>query len=188
MTRIISGIAGSIRLKGPAKSTRPTSDRVKESVFSILESMGAISNSRVLDLFAGTGALGLEAASRGADSVILVELDPLAASVCSENLQLIQATLQKHGLVSQLSLENSDAMSFLIRDRRSYDLAFIDPPYDTSNQTLASIVLEVGKRLARSGLLVIERSARSDAPELTPALKLFKTKRFGDTTVYFVET
>ena len=111
MTRIIGGVLGSLRLKGPAKSTRPTSDRVKESVFSILESKGAIEEARVLDLFAGTGALGLEAASRGAASVTLVERDPAAAKVCEENLKQAASGLAKSGLKSYVKLVRSDAKS-----------------------------------------------------------------------------
>jgi 16S rRNA (guanine966-N2)-methyltransferase len=140
VTRIISGAAGSLRLKGPAKATRPTSDRVKESVFAKLESMGAIADARVLDLYAGTGALGLEAASRGATSVTLVEKDPAAAAVCAENLKAIQSSFQRQGFACELKLEKLDAKNFSSKSRPGFDLVFIDPPYDLANQAVEFIL------------------------------------------------
>jgi 16S rRNA (guanine966-N2)-methyltransferase len=89
MTRIIAGAAGSLRLKAPDKVSRPTSDRVREAIFSRLESLMDMEGAAVLDLFAGTGALGLEAASRGARSVWLVENHPGAASVVKANIQSV---------------------------------------------------------------------------------------------------
>ena len=85
MSRIISGLAGSIRLASAPAGTRPTSDRVKESVFASLEAVGAIENADVLDLFAGTGALGLEALSRGAKSLVAIESARAALNVCLKN-------------------------------------------------------------------------------------------------------
>ena len=113
MSRIIGGVVGSLRLKGPAKATRPTSDRVKESVFSILESMDVLGGSVVIDLFAGTGALGLEAASRGAKSVTLVESDRAAAAICKENIALVDAGLQKSGVEASISLRQESAERYL---------------------------------------------------------------------------
>src|SRR5690348_12518329 len=85
MTRIVSGFAGSLALQVPKSGTRPTSDRVREAAFSALDARGAVHGARVLDLYAGSGALGLEAASRGAAVVTLVERNPAAAQVCRRN-------------------------------------------------------------------------------------------------------
>jgi 16S rRNA (guanine966-N2)-methyltransferase len=89
VTRIIAGFAGSLTLKVPSSGTRPTSDRVREAIFSALTARGALDDARVLDLYAGSGALGLEAASRGASAVTLVEKSPVAAQICRINAALV---------------------------------------------------------------------------------------------------
>ena len=181
MTRIIGGVLGSLRLKGPAKSTRPTSDRVKESVFSILEARGAIQDARVLDLFAGTGALGLEAASRGATSVTLVERDPAAAKVCEENLKQVMEGLTKSDLNSDLRLVRCDAKSYLKKCEQT-DLVFVDPPYGMpESEVLASLE---SLRLSQDGVVVLERSAK--VQNSNPAgFSLDQEKTYGDTKVSF---
>ena len=184
MTRIISGVAGSLRLKGPAKATRPTSDRVKESIFAKLESMGAIEGARVLDLFAGTGALGLEAASRGATQVTLVEKDPAAAAVCAENLRLIQDSLQKQGVACGIKLEKLDANKFVSRGNERFDLVFIDPPYEMTDLHLNQLLELLEASLAGGGLVVIERDSRSAEPNPEGGFTLESNKSYGDTAVY----
>ena len=186
MTRIISGAAGSLRLKGPAKATRPTSDRVKESVFAKLESMGVIADARVLDLFAGTGALGLEAASRGAASVTLVEKDSSAALVCSENLKALQASLQKQGYKCELKLEKQDVKSFVSKAKAGFDLVFIDPPYDLANQALELLLGEIKSFINADSIVVVERDSRSTDLLLPKALSLESRKSYGDTAVFFL--
>jgi 16S rRNA (guanine966-N2)-methyltransferase len=188
VTRIISGAAGSLRLKGPAKATRPTSDRVKESVFAKLESMGAIADARVLDLYAGTGALGLEAASRGAASVTLVEKDPAAAAVCAENLKAIQSSFQKQGFECELKLEKLDAKSFTFKSRSEFDLVFIDPPYELANQAVEMLLVEVVSSLNAESVVVVERDSRSEELKLPVGIKLESRKNYGDTSVFFLAT
>jgi 16S rRNA (guanine966-N2)-methyltransferase len=186
VTRIISGAAGSLRLKGPAKATRPTSDRVKESVFAKLESMGAIADARVLDLYAGTGALGLEAASRGAASVMLVEKDPAAAAVCAENLKAIQASFQKQGLVCELKMEKLDASKFAVKSLSGFDLVFIDPPYELPNQAVEFILGSIVSSLNTDSVVVVERGSRSEELKLPEGLNLESLKNYGDTSVFFL--
>ena len=181
MSRIIGGALGSLRLKGPAKGTRPTSDRVKESIFSILESRGAIQDARVLDLFAGTGALGLEAASRGARSVTLVERDPAAAKVCEENLKQVREGLLKAGLLSNLQFVRSDAESYL-KKNEPVDLVFIDPPYEMSDSEVLSSL--EGLCLGEYGVVVAERSAKVH-PSNPRGFLLEQEKTYGDTKVFF---
>ena len=188
MTRIISGAAGSLRLKGPAKATRPTSDRVKESVFAKLESMGAITDARVLDLYAGTGALGLEAASRGAASVTLVEKDPAAAAVCAENLKAIRASFEKHGIDCELKLERLDAKNFASKSRSGFDLVFVDPPYELSNQAVEQLLAELMASLNPESIVVVERDSRSEGLKLPQEIKLESRKNYGDTSVFFLTT
>ena len=97
MTRIISGVAGSRKLASPAKATRPTSDRIRESIFNRLQARDWIDNKRVLDLYAGTGALALEAVSRGAIYAMMVERDGQAAAVCVNNANMIQKAMASEG-------------------------------------------------------------------------------------------
>jgi 16S rRNA (guanine966-N2)-methyltransferase len=186
VTRIISGAAGSLRLKGPAKATRPTSDRVKESVFAKLESMGAIADARVLDLYAGTGALGLEAASRGAASVTLVEKNPAAAAVCDQNLKAIQASFQKQGFDCELKLEKLDAKNFSSKSRSGFDLVFIDPPYELANPAVELLLADLVSSLNTGSVVVVERDSRSEELKLPEGIKLESRKNYGDTSVFFL--
>jgi len=182
VTRIIGGVLGSLRLKGPAKATRPTSDRVKESIFSILESRGAIQDARVLDLFAGTGALGLEAASRGAGSVTLVERDPAAAKVCEENVQQVRDGLSKSRLKSDVRLVRSDAKTYL-KKRVLVDLVFMDPPYEMAQNKVLSLLGELN--LSDPGIVVLERPGKEETP-IHPDFLLEKENSYGDTKVFFL--
>ena len=182
MTRIIGGVLGSLRLKGPAKATRPTTDRVKESIFSILESRGAIQDARVLDLFAGTGALGLEAASRGAKSVILVEKDPAAAKVCDENLKQVTKGLSKSGLKTDVRLVRSHAKSFL-KKSEPIDLVFVDPPYGRSREEILDLLGSLS--LSDHGIVVLERSGKEEAP-IHSDFFLDKENSYGDTKVFLL--
>ena len=182
MTRIIGGVLGSLRLKGPAKATRPTSDRVKESVFSILESRGAIQDARVLDLFAGTGSLGLEAASRGAASVTLVERDPAAAKVCEENLMQVVDGLFKSGFDCDVRLVRSDAKSYLKKNKQ-VDLVFVDPPYELAHNEILNLLQNLN--LSDTGIVVLERPGKEEA-SAHGAYLLQQEKSYGDTKVVFL--
>ena len=125
MTRIISGYLGSMQLKAAAKATRPTSDRVKESLFAKLDAMGAIEGASVLDLFAGSGALGIEAASRGAKRVKFIEQDRTAHGLLAQNLVAATQSFSKQGVETQLDTQNLDARKFLKNSAETYDLVFI---------------------------------------------------------------
>ena len=185
MTRIIAGNLGSLRLKPAAKVTRPTADRVKESVFSKLESMDVIEDARVLDLFAGTGALGLEAISRGASTLTLVEKNTQALSVLKSNVQLVQESLVKQNIAVKISISHSDAGKFLLGvTPKSFDLVFVDPPYELSDSELHEIIQKLLSSMAGGAVLVVERSAKSDLLEVE-GLELFDEKLYGDTKVWF---
>ena len=185
MSRIIGGVVGSLRLKGPAKATRPTSDRVKESVFSILESMDALDGSVVIDLFAGTGALGLEAASRGAKSVTLVERDRAAAAICKENMELVDAGLRKSDVKASISLRQESAERYL-KSAPHADLIFIDPPYEFSNSEISKLFGEI--RRSPGALIVLERSNKSEEQEVPESYSRLREVSYGDTAVYFLTT
>lgn len=185
MTRIISGSAGGRALRTPpGSSTRPTSDRVREALFSRLEHHGLLTGTHVLDLYAGSGALGLEAASRGASRVILVESDKKAAKVIAANT----ATLEVPGV----RVVTDHVERFLRGGPPSgirMDLVFIDPPYDVGEDVLAGVLSDlVGQAwLAPDAFVVVERSSRSPQPTWPAGLELSGEKRYGETTVWFAE-
>lgn len=184
MTRIISGFAGSITLKTPGGGTRPTSDRVREAIFSALESRDAITGSRVLDLYAGSGALGLEAASRGAAFVRLVERGGAGTTVCRFNAAAVLA--QAPG-ASPCRIEVSGRLvqSFLMSNPETWDLVFLDPPYDLAETELADNLASLASRLAPDAVLCIERSSRSPEPIWPRGIQLDRRKDYGDTTLWW---
>lgn len=183
MTRIIAGAIGSLQLKPAAKATRPTSDRVKESLFAKLDAMGAIEGAKVLDLFAGTGALGLESASRGASSVDLVERDRNAFELLQHNVKSSLSSFEKQDISIKIQAHNQDAQRFLKSAAAGFDLVFIDPPYEFPNSELEQILHAVAALMSADGLVVVERSSRSEQLEVEN-LELQSTKSYGDTAVW----
>jgi 16S rRNA (guanine966-N2)-methyltransferase len=158
--RIIAGSAGRLPIKAPDKGARPTTDRVREALFSILAQR--VVGARVLDLFAGSGALGLEALSRGAHSAVFVDNDRRAAAVIGKNLT---TTRLAGGRVV-----TADAAGFLQRDAGSYDLIFADPPYARTAADVDAVAGLLGggllpPRLAPNGWLIAETAAERRAPE-----------------------
>ena len=185
MTRIIGGIAGSRQLVSPAKVTRPTSDRVRESIFNRLESRDAIKNASVLDLYAGTGALGLEAISRGAKDALLVEKDGKAAAVCIKNTQIVLQSLKSEGVSAHIRTLNKPVANALTSAGK-FDLVFIDPPYDIPNSEITANLLALTAQLSKSAIIMLERSSRDSMPELPSELVLEDEKNYGDTNVYWL--
>jgi 16S rRNA (guanine966-N2)-methyltransferase len=188
VTRIIAGTIGSLRLKGAASATRPTSDRVKESIFSKLDSLGLIEDANVLDLFAGTGSLGLEAASRGAAEVIFVEKDKPAFELLKANIDHAAKALKNQDLESKFQAKNLEASQVLKNlPKFFFDLVFIDPPYDFSNQKLEEILINLSPALKNGAALVIERSSKSEQFSIPQGYELIEIKNYGDTSVTFLE-
>ncbi len=187
MTRIIAGIAGSLKLASPAKTTRPTSDRIRESIFSRLESRDELEGANVLDLYAGTGALALESASRGASAVRLVERDGKAAAVCVTNLKLVTKALEKEELELDGKVINKSVHAFLeSRPEIKFDLVFIDPPYEIGNDEIVANLSELQKHLKENASLVVERSSRDKQPAFPEEYSLDDTKSYGDTVIYWL--
>jgi 16S rRNA (guanine966-N2)-methyltransferase len=186
VTRIIAGAIGSLQLKPAAKATRPTSDRVKESLFAKLDAMGVIDGAMVLDLFAGTGALGLECASRGAASVELVERDRNAFGLLEQNVKSSLSSFGKQGISNKIQAHNLDAQRYLKSATSGFDLVFIDPPYEFPNSELEQLLLAIADVLGEEGLVVVERSSRSEQLEVEN-LKLQSSKTYGDTAVWIYE-
>jgi 16S rRNA (guanine966-N2)-methyltransferase len=185
VTRIISGAAGGRRLRTPAGArTRPTSDRVREALFSRLEHLDVLIGARVLDLYAGSGALGLEAASRGARSVLLVDSDRGAARVARENAAVIgrPGVVVREDTVERVLVAgpgSSDRM----------DLVFLDPPYDLPEDTLGDALALLVRHgwLAPEALVVVERSSRSPEPRWSEGLEPAGERRYGETRMWFAD-
>jgi 16S rRNA (guanine966-N2)-methyltransferase len=182
MTRIIGGTAGGRRLRTPTgDATRPTSDRVREALFSALESqLGSLHGVRFLDLYAGSGAVGLEAASRGATALTLVESDRRTAKLIEENARSL-------GIDASV-IAQPVARVLAAAPRTPYDVVFADPPYPLSADDLAEILglLVDQDWLAPGATLVVERSARSVEPAWPQGLGGPRNKRYGETMLWYV--
>lgn len=178
MTRIVAGIAGGRKLKVPPRGTRPTSERVREALFSSLQARMDFAGAAVLDLFAGSGALGLEALSRGAEKLILVESDARAAAVARENITAV-------GL-SGAALRCAPVASVLAGAAdTTFDLVLADPPYAVTEVAVAQILesLVSGGWLAPDAVVVVERSSRSPETHWPQGLVPEKVKKYGETRI-----
>ncbi|MFJ5700453.1 16S rRNA (guanine(966)-N(2))-methyltransferase RsmD [Arthrobacter sp. NPDC093139] len=186
MSRIVAGAAGGTPLVSvPGSLTRPTSDRVKEALFSRLDAFDVLAGARVLDLYAGSGSLGVESASRGAQAVDLVEFDARASSVCQRNADLINTVLGRKAV----TVHRSRVESFLERtaDDIQWDVAFLDPPYPLDEPALAAVLEKLGRHLAPGAVVVVERSSRSPEPSWPAVLERFAEKKYGETRLWFAE-
>lgn len=180
MTRIIGGVAGGRRLgTPPGARTRPTSDRVREALFSALESeRGTLAGARVLDLYAGSGALALEAASRGAEVVVAVESDRRTARLIGENARGLNLHCQVVAQPVERWLAGPVAGSF--------DIVLADPPYPLGNPDLVRVLVLLAGWLAQGAAVVVERSARTPEPEWPGGLELVRRRDYGETTLWYV--
>ncbi|SDT19485.1 16S rRNA (guanine966-N2)-methyltransferase [Nocardioides scoriae] len=183
MTRIVGGSAGGRRLRTPPGSgTRPTSDRVREALFSSLESeLGPLTGLRVLDLYAGSGAVGLEAVSRGAGVLTSVESDRRTARLVRDN-----AGTLGFRRVEVVALPVARALSQ--HPRAPYDLVFADPPYAVGEVELGQVLhlLVAHGWLATTAVLVVERSARSPEPDWPAGWERVRHKAYGETALWYV--
>lgn len=191
MPRIIAGTLGGRPVPGTvAKGTRPTSDRVREALFSRLSGWDALAGARVLDLYAGTGALAFEALSRGAASALLVETHaPTARS--------LRAAAAELGLAERCEIRAGKAETVAAQIAAAHpapaphpslpaDLVFLDPPYDVPTATVESLLASIGEHgVAERGLVVVERSARDRAPAWPAAFTDTWEKNYGETTLYY---
>ena len=185
MTRIIGGFAGSLTLTVPSAGTRPTSDMVREAIFSALQARNVLDGARVLDLYAGSGALGLEAASRGAASVTLVDNSSRAAATCRTNAAHILKSAPKGRTVS-VEVSSSPAQSFVSAARQFWDVVFLDPPYELSNAEVTSNLEALVPRLAPDAVVILERGSRDAPPTLPRELELDRRRDYGDTALYWL--
>jgi 16S rRNA (guanine966-N2)-methyltransferase len=181
VTRIVAGAAGGRRLEVPPSGTRPTSDRVREALFSALEAAVGLDGARVLDLYAGSGALGLEALSRGAVQATFVESDRRAADILRRNAKALglPGADVRHGTVQSV-------LATTPGDR--YDVVFVDPPYALGEQELADVLAALLAWAAPEATLVVERSSRGAEPSWPPGIEPTRSKKYGETTLHWAVT
>ncbi|GAA4366257.1 16S rRNA (guanine(966)-N(2))-methyltransferase RsmD [Agromyces bauzanensis] len=183
MTRIIAGAAGSLTLAVPRSGTRPTSDRVREAIFSALAARDAIEGAAVLDLYAGSGALGLEAASRGAAEVVLVERAKGAADVCRRNADAVGRALR--GRPARVRVVPRAVASYLESAAGTFDLVLIDPPYELGERALAHDLALLAPLLSPDAVVVVERSSRSPEPDWPEGIVADRRRDHGETTLWW---
>jgi len=184
VTRVVAGSAKGRRLEVPTAGTRPTSDRAREALFSSLESelgaLGGWRHVRFLDLYAGSGAVGLEALSRGAAEVLLVESRPEAARVVRRNLDVVDLP----GATVQVA-----DVERLVRTTAGtrYDVAVLDPPYAVGNDRVGQVLADLAVRgwLAERALVVVERASRGEAFGWPPGFEGLRSRRYGEATMWF---
>ncbi len=182
MPRVISGSARGTHLSAPrGDQTRPTADRVKEALFSILTP--ALPADGFLDLYAGTGQIGLEAASRGSRPVVLVEQ-------ARPSLQIIKMNLAKTHLTDQATLLAGNVftvVSRLVADGCRFEVIFMDPPYKTALADFSHLAPELGILLKDSGILVLEHDSGSQAPSFVTNLQLNRSCQYGMAMLSFYQ-
>ncbi|MFJ8790163.1 16S rRNA (guanine(966)-N(2))-methyltransferase RsmD [Streptomyces sp. NPDC102462] len=184
MTRVIAGRAGGRRLAvPPGNGTRPTSDRAREGLFSTWQSLlgGPLDGERVLDLYAGSGAVGLEALSRGAGHTLLVEADARAARTVRENVRALglPGAEVRAGRAEQVVRAPAPA--------EPYDIVFLDPPYAVSDDDLREILLTLRTEgwLARQALVTVERSTRGGDFHWPDGFEALRARRYGEGTFWY---
>jgi len=186
MTRIIAGTLGGRRLTVPAgRDTRPTSDRVREALFGTLQALVDLDGARFADLYAGSGAVGFEALSRGASHVLLVEAEPKAVRLVRDNAKAL-------GAGDSVRLVNDRVERFLTTaPATGYDVVFADPPYALPDGRVDEMLsaLVAGGWLAEEAVVVVERSSRGTplgwVDGLVPAFTDTSGRRYGETTLWY---
>lgn len=181
MTRVIAGRLKGRRLSVPDAGTRPTTDRTREAIFARLESHNAILDANVLDLFAGSGALGIEALSRGASGATFVDSAPAA-------FRCIVGNLKDTALVDSSEVKRQTALTFLrsAGDEPQYDLVFVDPPYSVGESEIGQCLTLLAPIVSADSTVVVERDARSPEPTIPHGWEILGHKQWGDTAAWFV--
>lgn len=179
MTRIVAGSAKGRILKVPATYTRPTSERVREALFSRLEHMGYVEDCAILDLYAGSGAFALEALSRGAAYAECVDSQKQATRIIEQNARAcaVAIDITCSAVAKRLALPSSQL----------FDVVFLDPPYDMPDEEIADSLYALPPHLKEDALVLVERSKRSPEPEWSEAFALLDERTWGDTRVWFAE-
>ncbi|MDK0522522.1 16S rRNA (guanine(966)-N(2))-methyltransferase RsmD [Streptomyces sp. ML-6] len=183
MTRVIAGSAGGRRLAvPPGTGTRPTSDRAREGLFSTWEALlGSLAGARIADLYAGSGAVGLEALSRGAAHALLVEADPKAVRTVRDNVRTLglPGAEVRTGRAEQVAAGPAPA--------EPYDVVFLDPPYAVTDDDLGEILLTLRTQgwLTDDALVTVERSTRGGEFGWPEGFEALRARRYGEGTLWY---
>jgi 16S rRNA (guanine966-N2)-methyltransferase len=182
MSRIVAGSHGGRRLATPpGQGTRPTSDRVREALFNTLATLVDLDGARFADLYAGSGAVGLEAASRGAVHVLLVEADARVARVARDNV----ASLGLAGAAKVVAAKVGPVLA--ARPDAPYDVVFADPPYAVPDSEIDAMLTALSDNgwLAEEAVVVVERSTRSGPVTWVSGVTGERSRRYGETTLWY---
>jgi 16S rRNA (guanine(966)-N(2))-methyltransferase RsmD len=181
VTRIVAGELGGRRLVvPPGRGTRPTSDRVREALFSALGAMLELPGARMADLYAGSGALGFEALSRGCAHALFVESDPRAVATLRRNIAAL-------GVGGSARLAGGPVERVLAEPpAEPYDLVVADPPYAVAGEKLTAVLAALAAGwLADDAVVVLERATRSGEPAWVPGISPVRSRRYGETTLWY---
>ena len=183
--RIIAGVGKGRNLFSPKGATRPTSDRAREALFSTLESeFGSLNDLYFLDLFCGSGAIGVEALSRGASVVHAVDKEESATQIARQNFALLE---NYSGIGSASVFTNSVGRYLESTTNIAFDVIFIDPPYETKNENVEKILGEIAVRhlLKSGGIVAVEREKRESSFTWPTAFEPLKEREYGIATIYY---
>jgi 16S rRNA (guanine966-N2)-methyltransferase len=180
VTRIVAGEAGGRRLAvPPGERTRPTSDRAREALFGTLSALVDLDGARVLDLYAGSGAVGLEAVSRGAAHALLVDADARAAATARDNAAAL-------GYDARVTVRRDKVERVLAGEPDPYDLVFADPPYRLADEEIAAVLARLAAGwLAPGAVVVVERASRGAGPAWPDGVEPLKQRRYGEGTLWY---
>ena len=188
--RVISGRFKGVALTTPKSGTRPTTDRTKEAIFSHLDSGGVLDDARVLDLFAGTGALGIEALSRGARELVAVESSAPAAALIAQTLTALKHNRSwEHGMCARVVKARAEKYAASASAVEPLDMVFIDPPYAFETNDCNQLLADLASRELTSSntVIMLERSTRSEAPTAPANWEITDRRDYGETAVYYIE-
>ena len=187
--RVISGRFKGVALTTPKAGTRPTTDRTKEAIFSHLDSWGVLDDARVLDLFAGTGALGIEALSRGARELAVESSAPAAALIAQTLTALKHNRSWEHGMSARVVKARAEKYAACASAVAPFDVIFIDPPYAFETNDCNQLLADLASRELTSSntVIILERSTRSEEPTAPENWEITDRRDYGETAVYYIE-
>lgn len=188
--RVISGRFKGMALATPKPGTRPTTDRTKEAIFSHLDSWGVLDDARVLDLFAGTGALGVEALSRGARELVAVESAAPAAALIAQTLTALKRNRAwEPGMSARVIKARAEKYAASASAVAPFDVIFIDPPYAFETEACNQLLADLAARelTGDDTVIMLERSTRSAEPTAPEGWDITDRRDYGETAVYYIE-
>lgn len=188
--RVISGRFKGMALTTPKPGTRPTTDRTKEAIFSHLDSWGVLDDARVLDLFAGTGALGIEALSRGARELVAVESAAPAAALIAKTLTALKHNRSwEPGMSARVIKARAEKYAASASAVAPFDVIFIDPPYAFETEACNQLLADLAARelTGDDTVIMLERSTRSAEPTAPEGWAISNRRDYGETAVYYIE-